>query len=918
MQSSPSSRFLLPWLLFATFLWHQNTVAVAQAEHRRRGQEPHQSTSHPHNFYVGTGISDVTGPAAQINFMGYAKSGQTGHGIHLRLRSRAFIISETVREKEATIQETTIQSRQQSLRQQRQREDDQDLPSSGDTSLFSRFLNFFLPRTYQRIDERTAEQPGNHQSTIDNLDPNRTICFVSVDIGMGSDMLTKYVVQRLEELLPQQQQSSNYRLCHLDNLSISGTHTHSANAGFLQYVLYQITSKGFAREEVFDTYVESIAQSIFQAYRNLQPANIALSKSELLQDANINRSPTSYLLNPEWERDMYKEEGDTDKTMTQLTFLRVPENGYVENDTDHDNSTRNTAQTPIGVLNWFAVHGTSMNGTNTLISGDNKGYASYMMERQYNIGNNMRSMQSNTQQSPSHCSPFIAAFASTNLGDVSPNTAGPRCLDTGGPCDADSTCRGKNELCVAFGPGKDMQESAEIIGLKQYEASQKLLKTSLSMKMELSNDERTSPRQQKYLSGPIAFRHAFVNMANRTVVLNDNTTIRTCPAALGYGFAAGTTDGPGMFDFSQGQNSTNVFWNIIGKFLSVPSKAQIDCHAPKPILLNTGEATLPYAWDPKSVPISVFRIGNFYLLNVPAELTTMAGRRLRRAIEDLIEKHYDYDANGSGRKPQVTIAGLANSYTHYVTTFEEYAGQRYEAASTLYGPYTLAAYIQEFERLTSDLLNSAPSTSDNPPEDLLKRQLSLITPAMSDTIGFRKKFGSVANEIEKDTYKEGETVYVSFRSANPRHNQRLGGTFLSVDRMVGDDKESEQWQTLYVDGDWCTKYIWKAPQMEPGISFAEIYWNIPKDAPSGTYRICHYGTRKTWLGAYIEGWSLRYVPDWVYLNNLLGSMAAGWMWRLLHMLEEVVEPVRDTVATILEMGRLKDFEGCSKTFQLKR
>lgn len=26
---------------------------------------------------------------------------------------------------------------------------------------------------------------------------------------------------------------------------------------------------------------------------------------------------------------------------------------------------------------------------------------------------------------------FVAAFAATNLGDVSPNTKGPRCLDTG-------------------------------------------------------------------------------------------------------------------------------------------------------------------------------------------------------------------------------------------------------------------------------------------------------------------------------------------------------------------------------------------------------------------------------------------------------------------------------------------------------
>jgi hypothetical protein len=28
---------------------------------------------------------------------------------------------------------------------------------------------------------------------------------------------------------------------------------------------------------------------------------------------------------------------------------------------------------------------------------------------------------------------FVAAFASTNLGDVSPNTKGPKCIDTGKP-----------------------------------------------------------------------------------------------------------------------------------------------------------------------------------------------------------------------------------------------------------------------------------------------------------------------------------------------------------------------------------------------------------------------------------------------------------------------------------------------------
>lgn len=57
---------------------------------------------------------------------------------------------------------------------------------------------------------------------------------------------------------------------------------------------------------------------------------------------------------------------------------------------------------------------------------------------------------------------------------------------------------------------------------------------------------------------------------------------------MGYSFAAGTTDGPGDFDFTQGTNTTNKFWNFVSQFISKPTKEQIDCQAPKPILLNTG------------------------------------------------------------------------------------------------------------------------------------------------------------------------------------------------------------------------------------------------------------------------------------------------------------------------------------------
>jgi neutral ceramidase len=37
--------------------------------------------------------------------------------------------------------------------------------------------------------------------------------------------------------------------------------------------------------------------------------------------------------------------------------------------------------------------------------------------------------------------------------------------------------------------------------------------------------------------------------------------VKTCPAAMGFGFAAGTTDGPGAFDFKQGDDKVTCICN---------------------------------------------------------------------------------------------------------------------------------------------------------------------------------------------------------------------------------------------------------------------------------------------------------------------------------------------------------------------
>lgn len=62
-----------------------------------------------------------------------------------------------------------------------------------------------------------------------------------------------------------------------------------------------------------------------------------------------------------------------------------------------------------------------------------------------------------------------------------------------------------------------------------------------------------------------------------------------------------------------------------------------------------------------------------------SEFTTMAGRRLRDAVKRVLtsggRKEFDNNVH-------VVIAGLTNTYSQYVTTFEEYKVQRYEVRVT--------------------------------------------------------------------------------------------------------------------------------------------------------------------------------------------------------------------------------------------
>lgn len=65
-----------------------------------------------------------------------------------------------------------------------------------------------------------------------------------------------------------------------NNVAISGIHTHAGPGGYLQYVVYIVTSLGFVRQS-FDALVDGIEQSIILAHGNLRPGSIFVNKGKL-------------------------------------------------------------------------------------------------------------------------------------------------------------------------------------------------------------------------------------------------------------------------------------------------------------------------------------------------------------------------------------------------------------------------------------------------------------------------------------------------------------------------------------------------------------------------------------------------------------------------------------------------------------
>ncbi|GMF35965.1 unnamed protein product [Phytophthora lilii] len=278
-------------------------------------------------------------------------------------------------------------------------------------------------------------------------------------------MFVHFNLMSVMQLVHQEVLATKYNGIYTEqNAILHATHTHAGPGGTAGYFLYDVSILGFISEN-FDKIVSGIMEAIGAAHNSVESGTIRWNKGEVTKGGN-NRSPDAYLANAASERAQYSSNIDT--TMRALHFF-------------------SSAGKLRGIFAFYPVHANSLAGDNLLISGDNKGYAEFLLEDELDD--------------------VIVGIGIANAGDVSPNLV-------------------ENSDGTFSGEGNTTIESAEIMGKREYDT----LLTLINSTSEL-------------IQGSVIAKLSYVDMTNVTLDGVDATdddpyADRTCPGIVGQNFAA--------------------------------------------------------------------------------------------------------------------------------------------------------------------------------------------------------------------------------------------------------------------------------------------------------------------------------------------------------------------------------------------
>ena len=612
----------------------------------------------------------------------------------------------------------------------------------------------------------------------------RRVAFVSADLGQLFSSVKYGVLKKLAALFGTRYDATN--------VMIAATHTHSGPGGYSHHVMYNLTTFGHVAQS-YAAIVDGITEAIAKADSTLGPATVSVMSGEVAESTMINRSMPAFRLNTDVVA-LGPGGADAAAVNREITVMQV-----------------RRSERPVGVIAWHAVHNTSMPNTNHLVSSDHKGYASYLFEKEFGSIAPLRNYGG-----------FVAAFPNGAEGDMSPN------LNTSDPKHF-------------YGPLPNELESTALIGRREFKAARSLLDVA----------------GQTPVGGEVDYRHAFVMMpgyvVRNTVHANGVGGKSLCPAAYGASFMAGAEDGPsgplgeglalgsGM-DQATLETARAELVAIVAAFVPPAAPMIADmmlrsadsdrCQFPKPVLIPTGHYP---NWTPEILPFQLLRIGTVAIAGIPGEMTVQGGRRLKAALKAALLPL---------GVTEVILTGLANEYSGYITTPEEYGSQEYEGASTLYGRLTFDAYKEIFVDLATAMALNRPAASGPPAPDLaLVPQIELQTGVVEDAVPEGTNFGDVVFDAEA-TVARGREVRVAWRSGHPKNDLRRNNSYIRVERSLGGDR----WDLVDWDATPGTRLWWvrdpDCPIDACPWSRMAVVWTIPQDAVPGAYRIRFVGSSK--------------------------------------------------------------------------
>ncbi|AOP35194.1 alkaline ceramidase [Leptospira tipperaryensis] len=598
-----------------------------------------------------------------------------------------------------------------------------------------------------------------------------------------------------------------------DNVVLFATHTHSAPSNVSWYTLFNLFNGVVGFDKVhYNLIVNGTAEAIKAAYNQRREARIKFASGPLV-GGSFNRSSAAY----EWNIDKANYPKNIEETMSLLRFEA-------------------TDGSPIGLVNWFAVHGTSLGITNRRAHGDNKGYAAYLVET--TMGGN-----------------FVAAFPQGPMGDSSPNHPNPS--------DITKPFLRPNDL----DPSLDALENPIVHGSLQGNKA-----------LELYNNSTTA------ITGNVGFRHSHVTW-NQKIAIDPNyigenkmpwdsiTNPTTCVATIGGGFLAGDEEGAPVEFAKEGEIRNNfVFENgtwvkknysltnlsgaaqILGYLwplaqLALNSTKYEGCDKEKFTLLPVGEVdnfwfpnpNVPFV--PVVLPLQVITIGNTAILASPFEITTNAGRRLKSKVSSTLS---------NAGYTNVVVAAMANAYAQYLTTREEYSAQNFEGGFTAYGPWANAALQQEFDRIAKDIVAGRSTNAGSNPPDLSNQQFIQTWLSQNGVVNDGGDFGKVLADANVSYQRTKDKVAVKFQGAHPRvvQDKKLDGSLSSFydpnlySYLEVQKKNGNQWTTIATDNNPYTAYDWARTGGDLSMtSEVTITWLIRNQEP-GTYRIVYNGLAK--------------------------------------------------------------------------